>query len=94
MKVPTRKRGNVGDRVPVKAALNPSMKVPTRRRGNCGGLATTRPAGTSMKVPPPTRRWRNLAETDKASKGHYPHLYYLSAIELVIPPPMPRVASE
>lgn len=27
-----------------------------------------------------------LAETDKASKGHYPHLCYLSAIELVIPP--------
>ena len=27
-----------------------------------------------------------LAETDKASKGHYPHLYYQSAIELVIPP--------
>ena len=26
-----------------------------------------------------------LAETDKASKGHYPHLYYQSAIELVIP---------
>lgn len=27
-----------------------------------------------------------LAETDKASNGHYPRLYYLSAIELVIPP--------
>lgn len=26
-----------------------------------------------------------LAETDKASKGHYPHLYYQFAIELVIP---------
>ena len=26
-----------------------------------------------------------LTETDKASKGHYPHLYYQSAIELVIP---------
>ena len=26
-----------------------------------------------------------LVETDKASKGHYPLLCYLSAIELVIP---------
>ena len=58
-KVPTRKRGNVGDRVPVKAALNPSMKVPTRRRGNLGTPERV-PAvdlAASMKVP--TRRWRN-----------------------------------
>lgn len=36
-----------------------------------------------MKVP--TRRQRNLAETDKASKGHYPHPLNQSAIKLVIP---------
>lgn len=48
------------------------------------GALLLRSGGTSMKVP--TCRWRNLTETDKASKGHYPHVYYQSAIELVIPP--------
>ncbi len=37
----------------------------------------------SMKVP--AQRQRNLAETDKASKGHYLHPLNQSAIELVIP---------
>mgnify|MGYP003081648339 len=45
-----------------------------------------------MKVP--AQRQRNLADTDEASKGHYLHLRGQSAIELVIPPPLPRVASE
>lgn len=93
------------------------MKVPTRRRGNVGAdEGEDDVCKASMKVP--AQRQRNLAETDKTSKGHYPHLYYQSAIELVIPPlpchallvdgvsvpaakagrhssaPLPRVASE
>ena len=68
------------------------MKVPARKQGNgaCDVVVGFHIA-TSMKVP--TRKRGNLAETDKASKGHYPHLHYQSAIELVIPP-QPRVASK
>lgn len=65
--------------------LSASMKVPTRRRGNVGAdEGEDDVCKASMKVP--AQRQRNLAETDKTSKGHYPHLYYQSAIELVIPP--------
>ena len=68
-----------------------SMKVPTRMWGNLSQRAATLAVGVaSMKVS--TCRWRNLAETDKASKGHYPHLYYQSAIELVIPPLLCRTS--
>ena|GEM_PF-4689677 len=85
MKVPTRRWGNRGGHrhhIIIKAA---SMKVPTRRRGNVGAdEGEDDVCKASMKVP--AQRQRNLAETDKTSKGHYPHLYYQSAIELVIPP--------
>lgn len=61
------------------------MKVPARRWGNdCITAVIAGHVLASMKVP--AQRQRNLAETDKVSKGHYSHLCYLSAIELVIPP--------
>ena len=61
------------------------MKAPARRRGNKGIKNAPRTkSAPSMKVL--TQMQRNLAETDRASNGHYPHLYYQSAIELVIPP--------
>ena len=85
MKVPTRRRGNS---IRIRTShwrLRASMKVPARRQGNISRRTRRHNiSATSMKVP--AQRQRNLAETDKASKGHYPHLYYQSAIELVIPP--------
>lgn len=69
------------------------MKAPARRRGNKGIKNAPRTkSAPSMKVP--AQRQRNLADTDEASKGHYLHLRGQSAIELVIPPPLPRDASE
>lgn len=61
------------------------MNFPVRRQGNVCHFRRERCATlASMKVP--AQRQRNLTETDNASNGHYPHLYYQPAIELVIPP--------
>ena len=85
MKVPTRKRGNLPPTQLLHRQLAHLNESPRPKAEKFGHLTCeTLDIMASMKVP--TCRWRNLVETDKASKGHYPHLYYQSAIELVIPP--------
>ena len=103
MKVPARRRGN--DHLAQRHGFwveRASMKVPAQRLENKSipkqpfrhsGIQTLL---TSQNITRATRQdyvtCQVLTETDKASKGHYPHLYYQSAIELVIPP-LPSRAS-
>ena len=76
------------------------MKVPARRRENKSipkqpfkhSNTIDKPKHHASDTPRLHITCQVLAETDKASKGHYPHLHYQSAIELVIPP-LPRRAS-
>ena len=93
MKVPDRRRGNVGVASAGVAFGVTSMKVPARRQGNKSIPKQPFRHSNTIDKPkhhasdtPRLRHGQVLAETDKASKGHYPHLYYQSAIELVIPP--------
>lgn len=94
MKVPARRRGNSHPKLTRNYAAEtgalreprgrPTQKVYPSSRLSIQTLLT------SQNITRATRQdyvtCQVLAETDKASKGHYPHLYYLSAIELVIPP--------
>ena len=62
MKVPARRRGNVGDIITLDVAQNASMKVPARRRGNHSlqKPSQSSPPLASMKVP---ARRRGNADT-------------------------------
>lgn len=69
------------------------MKVPAQRRENKSiPKQPIRPLNTIDKPKHHASDTQDyvtcqvLAETDKASKGHYPHPLDQSAIELVIPP--------
>ena len=60
MKVPARRRGNIGSRLDLVGRLLASMKVPARRRGNIGSrLDLVGRLLASMKVP--ARRRGNVA---------------------------------
>ena len=94
MKVPTRRRGNSHPKLTRNYAAETSALREPRGRptqkvypSSHSGIQTLL---TSQNITRATRQdyvtCQVLAETDKASKGHYPHLYYQSAIELVIPP--------
>ena len=94
MKVPARRRGNTHPKLARNYAAETSALREPRGRptqkvypSSHSGIQTLL---TSQNITRATRQdyvtCQVLAETDKASKGHYPHLCYLSAIELVIPP--------
>ena len=100
MKVPARRRGNSHPKLTRNyAAETGALREPRGRPtqkvypSSHSGIQTLL---TSQNITRATRQdyvtCQVLAETHKASKGHYPHLYYQSAIELVIPS-LPCLAS-
>ena len=93
MKVPARKRGNAHAQGGTNDVADTSMKVPARWQGNKSIPKQPFKHLNTIDKPKhhasdtPTLRHVPGSRGDRQSlQGHYPHLYYQSAIELVIPP--------
>ena len=94
MKVPARRRGNGGQTsLCNRQRIRASMKVPARWQGNKSIPKQPFKHLNTIDKPKhhasdtPTLRHVPGSRGDRQSlQGHYPHLYYQSAIELVIPP--------
>ena len=90
---PARKRGNAHAQGGTNDVADTSMKVPARWQGNKSIPKQPFKHLNTIDKPKhhasdtPTLRHVPGSRGDRQSlQGHYPHLYYQSAIELVIPP--------